>query len=54
MGIDDIVDVFTTELVRELLTEVDANVTDEEVVAISKICGNNPWDAPLVYKILKL
>jgi hypothetical protein len=47
-------DILSIEIVRELLTEVNPNITDAEVNDIWSKCGGNPWNAQILYKLLSL
>lgn len=38
-------------IVEELLREIDLDVTEEEIQEIWDLCKNNPWNAPILYKI---
>ena len=58
IGIDmdeqDLEDIFNLEIARELLLESNPLITDDEVNSIWSKCNNNPWNAPLLYKIMQV
>ena len=45
---------FNTAIVEELLREIEPSVTEEKIQEIWKLCRGNPWNATLLYQILKL
>ena len=56
---EDLVDkysenIFNLEVARELLLKENPMITDEEVSNIWIMCKNNPWNAPILYKMIKL
>ena len=50
---DTFTDIFNEEIVRELLTEINDGITEDEIVAVYNLCGNNPRNASLIYTLLK-
>jgi hypothetical protein len=54
MDKQDLDSIFNLELARELLLAENPLITDEEVDSIWAKCNNNPWDAPVLYKILRI
>jgi hypothetical protein len=46
-------ELFNIEIVRELLLEYDENISPETVLEIWSKCDGNPWNAPVIYLILK-
>lgn len=46
-------DICNEEIVLSLLIEDNNDITEAEVFAVSRACGINPWNAPIVYKLLK-
>lgn len=46
-------DICNKDIVLSLLIEDNSDITNAEVLAVSKVCGSNPWIAPIVYKLLK-
>lgn len=52
-NIDSIMaDVFNLEIARELLIEVNKDITDAEVESVMSKCGGNPWNAKIMYQLL--
>jgi hypothetical protein len=47
-------EIFNKEIARELLIEADPDITDDIVDRIYEACKGNPWNAPALYKIMKL
>lgn len=43
-----------TEIVRELLLEINPNLSDEKFLEIWKMCHGNPFNAPILYQILEV
>jgi hypothetical protein len=54
MDEQDLVNIFNLEVARELLLEENPSITDEEVNNVWGNCGNNPWNAPIVYKLMRI
>ena len=54
MDEDDLENIFNLEVAREPLLEENPMITDEEVNNIWIMCKNNPYNAPILYKIIKL
>lgn len=48
-----IMDSFNFEIVRELLLEIDDEITTEEIHKIYDLCQGNPWNAGILYQILR-
>lgn len=46
--------VFNLEVARELLREINESISDETVNEIWTLCNGNPWDAPILYKIIEI
>ena len=46
-------DILDLDIVRELLTEINPDVTESEIIETLVLCGNNLYDAQLIYNILK-
>lgn len=47
-------DVFNLEIARELLVDIDPNITDEDLSKLYSKCNGNPWNAPILYSMLKI
>jgi hypothetical protein len=47
-------DILQKEIVRELLLEVDPQISDAMVDHIWSVCKGNPWNAPYLYKLRKM
>lgn len=45
-------EILNQEIVRELLMEIDSEISDERVKFIWSHCENNPWNAPVMHKLL--
>jgi hypothetical protein len=54
MNKQDLENIFNLEVARELLLEENPTITDEEVNNIWIMCENNPWNAPILYKMITL
>lgn len=47
-------DILNLEIARELLVEVNPNITDAEVDEIWSKCNGSPWNAQILYKLINL
>jgi hypothetical protein len=45
-------EIFNKEIVRELLSESNPHVSDEDVDKIWAACSGNPWNAAIMYDLL--
>ena len=50
----EINDILNQEIVRELLLEKDPNLPDVVFNSVWQLCKKNPWDAPIIYEMLKI
>lgn len=41
------------EIARELVFSKDQNVSDDDFEEIWLLCNNNPWNADIIYELLK-
>lgn len=48
---DELGRVFNFNICKELLTEVNPNISDEEVTEVLNNCNGNPWDARILYEL---
>lgn len=51
---NDLGDVFNLEIARELLKNIDPAITDKDLSKLYSKCNGNPWNAPILYSMLKL
>lgn len=52
---DQLNEILNKEIVREILIQEEANNVDDALVdKIWAACGNNPWNAAVMYGIFKL
>ena len=47
-------DILNLEIARELLLQENPLISDEEVDKIWESCDGNPWNAPILYKLINL
>ena len=47
-------EVFDREVARELMLEIDENVSDEDVSRIWEMCDGNPWNAGILYRMVRM
>ena len=40
-------------IAEELLRELDPNITQDKVQEIWNLCKGNPWNAPVIFNLLK-
>ena len=53
--IEDVLeDTFNLEIARELILAEDSNADNDTVERIWSMCNGNPWNAPVLYNILKV
>ena len=45
---------FKYNIARELLFQEDPDITEETIEKIWSHCNGNPWDAPVLFKLIKL
>lgn len=50
----EIVEMFNKEVARELLLEQDPNIADSVVDRVWEACAGNPFDAPILHKLINL
>jgi len=48
---DELGRVFNLNICKELLMEINPNISDEEVNEIFDKCNGNPWDAKILYEL---
>lgn len=51
---DELVSILNFEIAKELLCEQNPNIGDDEVREIYEKCNGNPYNAPILFKILQL
>lgn len=51
---EELFDIFNKEIARELIIEAGGCGSDEELEEIWSKCGNNPYDAGILFSLLKL
>ena len=47
-------EILNFEIVTELLKKENPEISDEEIAVIFVKCFSNPWDAVIIYKLLKI
>ncbi len=45
--------ILNEEIARELLLEINPEISDEEFNKVWEICDGNPWDAEIIYKMVR-
>lgn len=50
---DDLNDVFNQEIARELLLELDPDLTDTTFDYVWSMAQGNPWNCPILFELLK-
>lgn len=48
----NIAEIFMEEIARELILEINPNLTQEIFEKVWSLCDNNPWNAASIYKII--
>lgn len=51
---NEMVEMFNKEVARELLLEQDPTIADSVVDRIWEACAGNPFDAPILHKLINL
>lgn len=51
---DELINIFNAEIAKEILVEMGAKFTDEELTELITTCGNNPFNVGLLYTILEM
>lgn len=51
---ENVPDIINLEIARELLLELNPKMSDEEISKIYSMCQGNPWNAPVLYSIIKV
>ena len=46
-------EIFKEEVARELMLEINPNLTQEKFDEVWKLCNGNPWDAGILYELLE-
>lgn len=47
-------EIFNQEIARELMLEINPNLTQEKFEEVYNNCGGNPWNAGIMYKLLEI
>lgn len=47
-------DLLNQEIARELMLQINPNLSQEQFEKVYNLCGNNPWNAPILYKLLDM
>lgn len=47
-------DIINQEIARELMLEINPNLTEEKFQYVYSLCKGNPWNAGILYKMLEL
>jgi len=50
----DLSDIFNQEIARELMLEIEPDLTEERFRQVLDLCDGNPWNAGLLYKMTEL
>ena len=46
--------ILNEEIAKELLIELKPDISEEKIKEIYALCDGNPWNAPILYKMLEL
>ena len=52
--VDELCYTLNFEIARELLFEQKPNISEDEVKEIYEKCNGNPYDAPIMFKLLQI
>lgn len=47
-------EILNQEIARELMLEINPNLTQEKFEEVYNNCGGNPWNAGIMYKLLEI
>ncbi len=50
----DVADIMNQEIVRELMLEINPNLTEEKFLQVWGLCGGNPFNAGLLCKMQEI
>lgn len=45
---------FNVAIAEELIREIDPDATPESIAKVWQACNGNPWNAPFLYKVLRI
>lgn len=49
----ELYDVLNKEITRELLLEINPDISSQEVDEMWALCAGNPYNAPILYRLLQ-